>query len=110
MQRATWWALLAAIGLMGLMTVLQTAPFPLPWIAPAMTMFLPPLCIFPALRCAALRKRALQQLSREQQTEQQRLLLACQLLHSRADALTAERRQLLGQIEALRRAQISQNV
>lgn len=107
MQRATWWALLGATGLLSLLIVLQNAPFPLPWIAPALNLLLPPLCLFPALRCAALRKRALQQLAREQQVEQQRLLLACQLLHSRADALTAERRQLLGQIEALRQMQIS---
>jgi len=110
MRRATWWALLGSVGLMGLMTVLQTAPFPLPWVAPAATMLLPPLCLFPAMRCAALRKQALQHLAREHQIEQQRLLLACQLLHSRADALTAERRQLLGQLEALRREQISQQV
>ena len=110
MQRATWWALLGAAGLMGLMSVLQAAPFPLPWIAPAATMLLPPLCLFPALRCAIGRKQSLRRLTQEHQAEQRRLMLACQLLHGRADALSAERRQLLEQIETLRQTQFSQRV
>lgn len=101
MQRATWWALVGAVGLLSMMVVLQAAVFPLAWIAPAATLALPSLCLFPALRCAVRRRCQLRQATALHMEEQKRLMLACRVIHARADALAEERRQLLEQIEAM---------
>ena len=101
MRRAFWQAAAGSIALLAMLALLQTALFPLPWLSPAASLLLPPGCLFPALYYAGKRRRQLRHAARLHQAEQKRLMLACRMLHTRADALSEERRQLQAQIDEL---------
>ena len=93
-------ALLGALGLSAMMALLRTEALP-PWFAQSAAFLLPPACLYAALHFAARRTKQLRRATQLHQAEQQRLMIACQLLHSRVDLLTAQRRRLLERLEAM---------
>lgn len=100
MHRYDAMAIFGALGLLAILTVLETAAFPF-WFPPLAAQLLPPVCLFPALRCALRRRAQLRLATKRHQAEQRRLMLACKMIHARADALATERRELLAQVNQL---------
>lgn len=104
MRRVFWQAAAGSFALLVMLALLQTAQFPFPQLAPAASMLLPPVCLFPALYCAGRCRWQLRRAAGRHQAEQKRLMLACRVLHARADALAGEQRQLQSQLDSLQAA------
>jgi len=99
MRHSRFPAIMGALGLSAMLMLLRTAAFPA-WFAHTAVVLLPPVCLYAALRSAAIRTQRLRHATRLHQAEQQRLVIACQLLHSQVDLLTGQRRNLLAQLAA----------